>query len=243
MTDSQTTSALDGENRPANAVLSARDIRKSFKAPDGASIEILKGVSLSLNAGESLSLRGESGAGKTTLMNILSGFESPTSGEVFWGETRVDNLSNSAQARLRAGFTGFVFQHYCLMPELTAQENVELSSRIFGDFGKNARKRARELLCMVGLENRLSYLPSKLSGGERQRVAIARAVMNAPKVLLADEPTGNLDEDTAAGVMQTLLNLCRDTSAALMLITHNVEFAKATDREVFLSQGEISAIR
>ncbi len=227
----------------SSAVLEASDIAKVFKAPDGSSIEVLKGVSLSVGAGESVSLRGESGAGKTTFMNILSGLETPTRGSVFWRGERVDNLSNSAQAKLRAGFMGFVFQNYCLMPELTALENVELAARISGGYNSAAARRAKDLLEKVGLGGRAKYLPNKLSGGERQRVAIARAVLNRPKVLLADEPTGNLDEDTARSVMDMLLSLCRENDAALLLITHNPDFAKMTDREVVLTKGGILQVR
>lgn len=222
-----------------NIVLSAKDIRKAFKAPDGSSIEVIKGASLELFEGESVSLRGESGAGKTTFMNIISCLESLTSGEVHWLDKRVDNLSNSCQAKLRAGFMGFVFQHYCLVPELTALENVVFASRILGDKSANAQKRAKELLEAVGLKDRMNYLPAKLSGGERQRVAIARAVANSPKVMLADEPTGNLDEDTAKSVMDILLALCKENKTALLLITHNPDFAKITDRQVVLSHGGI----
>ncbi len=226
-----------------DTVLLADAIRKEFKSPDGSKIEVLRGASLEIKVGESVSLRGESGAGKTTFMNIISGLETPTSGSVFWSGKRVDNLSNSAQAKLRAGFMGFVFQHYCLMPELTALENVELASRILGKYSSNSAKRARELLEAVGLKDRLNYLPNKLSGGERQRVAIARAVVNSPSVLLADEPTGNLDEDTARSVMDILLSLCKTSSTALLLITHNPDFAKTTNNEVLLTKGGIVSIR
>ena len=224
-------------------VLSAVNIRKEFESPDGSKIEVLNNVQLEVKQAESVSLRGESGAGKTTFMNILSGFELPTSGEIFWSGRRIDNLSNSAQARLRAGFMGFVFQNYCLMPELTALENVELASRILGKHSGKSVKRAKELLEIVGLKDRLKYLPSKLSGGERQRVAIARAIVNSPSVLLADEPTGNLDEDTARSVMDILLGLCKTNGTSLLLITHNPDFAKMTDKEVVLSQGGIKILR
>lgn len=224
-------------------VLSAVNIRKEFESPDGSKIEVLNNVQLEVKQAESVSLRGESGAGKTTFMNILSGFELPTSGEIFWLGKRIDNLSNSAQARLRAGFMGFVFQNYCLMPELTALENVELASRILGKHSGKSVKRAKELLEIVGLKDRLKYLPSKLSGGERQRVAIARAIVNSPSVLLADEPTGNLDEDTAKSVMDILLGLCKTNGTSLLLITHNPDFAKMTDKEVVLSQGGIKILR
>ncbi len=224
-------------------VLSAVNIRKEFESPDSSKIEVLNNVQLDIKQAESVSLRGESGAGKTTFMNILSGFELPTSGEIFWLGKRIDNLSNSAQARLRAGFMGFVFQNYCLMPELTALENVELASRILGKHSGKSVKRAKELLEIVGLKDRLKYLPNKLSGGERQRVAIARAIVNSPSVLLADEPTGNLDEDTAKAVMDILLGLCKTNGTSLLLITHNPDFAKMTDKEVVLSRGGIKTLR
>lgn len=226
-----------------DVVLSAVNIRKEFESPDGSKIEVLNNAQLDIKQAQSVSLRGESGAGKTTFMNILSGFELPTSGEIFWSGQRIDNLSNSAQARLRAGFMGFVFQNYCLMPELTALENVELASRILGKHSSKSVKRAKELLEIVGLKDRLKYLPNKLSGGERQRVAIARAIVNSPSVLLADEPTGNLDEDTAKAVMDILLGLCKTNGTSLLLITHNPDFAKMTDKEVVLSRGGIKTLR
>jgi len=223
--------------------LSAVDVKKSFKTPDGDSIEVLRGATISIKAGESVALRGESGSGKTTFMNIISCLESVSSGEVFWLGKRVDNLSNSAQAKLRSGFMGFVFQNYCLMPELTALENVLLASRILGKCSRKEIDRAKDLLNAVGLSARLNYLPNRLSGGERQRVAIARAIINSPSVMLADEPTGNLDEDTANSVMNMLLELCKNNNTALLLITHNPDFAKITDREVLLSHGEILEVR
>ena len=227
----------------SDLVLSAVDVKKSFKTPDGSSIEVLRGATISIKAGESVALRGESGSGKTTFMNIISCLESVSSGEVFWSGKRVDNLSNSAQAKLRSGFMGFVFQNYCLMPELTALENVLLASRILGKCSRKEIDRAKDLLNAVGLSARLNYLPNRLSGGERQRVAIARAIINSPSVMLADEPTGNLDEDTANSVMNMLLELCKNNNTALLLITHNPDFAKITDREVLLSHGEILEVR
>jgi ABC-type lipoprotein export system ATPase subunit len=227
----------------SDLVLSEDDVKKSFKTPDGDSIEVLRGATISIKAGESVALRGESGSGKTTFMNIISCLESVSSGEVFWLGNRVDNLSNSAQAKLRSGFMGFVFQNYCLMPELTALENVLLASRILGKCSRKEIDRAKDLLNAVGLSARLNYLPNRLSGGERQRVAIARAIINSPSVMLADEPTGNLDEDTANSVMNMLLELCKNNNTALLLITHNPDFAKITDREVLLSHGEILEVR
>ena len=218
-------------------ILRAKEIKKSFKSPNGETIDLLRGANLEIARGQSISLRGESGAGKTTFLNVIAGLESPTSGEIYWDGQRVDNLSNSKQARLRAGFMGFVFQNYCLVPELNALENVELAARIAGKFDASARKRAKELLDSVGLSGRLRHLPSQMSGGEKQRVAIARAVMNNPRVILADEPTGNLDEATGLEVMDIFLTLCSSYSTSLLLITHNPEFAARTSAQVKLAAG------
>lgn len=218
-------------------ILRAKEIKKSFKSPNGDTIDVLRGVNLEIARGQSISLRGESGAGKTTFLNVIAGLESPSSGEIYWDGQRVDNLSNSKQARIRAGFMGFVFQNYCLVPELNALENVELAARIAGKFDASARKRAKELLDGVGLSGRLRHLPSQMSGGEKQRVAIARAIINNPRIILADEPTGNLDEITGLEVMDIFLTLCSSYSTSLLLITHNPEFAARTSAQVRLAAG------
>lgn len=223
-------------------VLRASNVAKAFRSPNGENLEVLRGLSMEIARGESVSLRGESGAGKTTLMNVLAGLESPTRGEIFWDGRRVDGLSNSRQARLRSGFMGFVFQNYCLVPELDALENVELAARICGNFGRAVRERARGLLARVGLEGRMGHLPSQLSGGEKQRVAIARAIVNSPRIILADEPTGNLDESTAESVMDMLLSLCGHEGASILLITHNPAFARMTSRALCLEHGQITEV-
>lgn len=220
-------------------VLRAEGVRKKFRSPDGGFLEVLRGASLSVGRGESVSLRGESGAGKTTFLNILAGLESPSGGEVFWGGARIDNLPNSKQAKLRAGFMGFVFQNYCLVPELNALENVCLAARIAGRFDSQTPKLALGLLERVGLKSRAKHLPSQMSGGEKQRVAVARAILNSPQIILADEPTGNLDESTANEVMEMFLSLCAERGTALLLITHNPDFAKRTARSVKMSGGEV----
>lgn len=220
-------------------VLRAEGVRKKFKSPDGGFLEVLRGASLSVGRGESVSLRGESGAGKTTFLNILAGLESPSGGEVFWDGARIDNLPNSKQAKLRAGFMGFVFQNYCLVPELNALENVCLAARIAGRFDSQTPKLALGLLERVGLKSRAKHLPSQMSGGEKQRVAVARAILNSPQIILADEPTGNLDESTANEVMEMFLSLCAERGTALLLITHNPDFAKRTARSVKMSGGEV----
>ena len=220
-------------------VLRAEGVRKKFRSPDGGFLEVLRGASLSVGRGESVSLRGESGAGKTTFLNILAGLESPSGGEVFWDGARIDNLPNSKQAKLRAGFMGFVFQNYCLVPELNALENVCLAARIAGSFDSQTPRLALGLLERVGLKSRAKHLPPQMSGGEKQRVAVARAILNSPKIILADEPTGNLDESTANEVMDMFLSLCAERGTALLLITHNPDFAKRTARSVKMSGGEV----
>lgn len=219
-------------------ILTATGIRKSFKLPGGGLTEVLKGASLDVFENESVSISGESGAGKTTFLNIAAALEAPDAGEVRWGGRRIDSLSNSAQAALRAEFMGFVFQNCCLIPELDARENVEFAARIAGRHrGRRSRERAEGLLEFAGLGDRMRHLPSQLSGGEKQRVAIARALMNEPSVILADEPTGNLDERTGEAVMGMLLSLCSGGRASLLLITHNPDFARRTSRSVRISQG------
>lgn len=218
-------------------ILAAEDVKKSFRSPGGEVIEVLRGAGLSVLRGESLSLRGESGAGKSTFLNIIAGLESADSGTVSWDGARIDKLSNGRQAKLRGDFMGFVFQNYCLVPELTALQNVELALRIAGRLDKDSSEYAKDLLKTVGLEKRAKHLPSQMSGGEKQRVAIARAIVNRPRIILADEPTGNLDEETGKHVMNMFLDLCAQKNTALLLITHNPDFARKTSRRLVLKHG------
>ena len=230
-------------NSANGKILSAVEIRKAFKSPDGGLTEVLKGASLVVCESESVSICGESGAGKTTFLNIIAGLESPDSGEVLWDGRRIDLLSNSKQAALRARFMGFVFQNCCLIPELNARENVEFAARIAGVYERRkSRARAEELLEFTGLGGRMKHLPSQLSGGEKQRVAVARALMNNPSVILADEPTGNLDEKTGESVMEMLLSLCGSGRASLILITHNPDFARRTSKCVRISGGVAQSV-
>lgn len=230
-------------NSANGKILSAVEIRKAFKSPDGGLTEVLKGASLDVCESESVSICGESGAGKTTFLNIIAGLESPDNGEVLWDGRRIDLLSNSKQAALRARFMGFVFQNCCLIPELNARENVEFAARIAGVYERRkSRARAEELLEFTGLGGRMKHLPSQLSGGEKQRVAVARALMNNPSVILADEPTGNLDEKTGESVMEMLLSLCGSGRASLILITHNPDFARRTSKCVRISGGVAQSV-
>jgi predicted ABC-type transport system involved in lysophospholipase L1 biosynthesis ATPase subunit len=214
----------------SDPVLSARALRKAFPSGD-ARLEVLRGVDLDVAAGESISIRGESGSGKSTLLNLLAGLDSPDSGSVAWGG------SGDTGARRRAAYLGMVFQSFYLVPELDALANVLLARRILGGMDRSARARARELLGSVGLAGRSHHLPAHLSGGERQRVALARALMNSPSLILADEPTGNLDEGTGNGVVDLLLGLCSSANAALVLVTHNAAHAAKTRRRMLLASG------
>ena len=211
-------------------ILSARGLRKSFQSGE-AVLEVLRGVDLDVAAGESVSIRGESGSGKSTLLNLFAGLDAPDSGTVTWGG------SSDTRATRRAGYLGMVFQAFYLVPELDAYSNVLLARRILGGVDAAARARARSLLGDVGLAGRTHHLPSQLSGGERQRVALARALMNQPKLIVADEPTGNLDERTGNEVIDLLLGLCSSANTALILVTHNAAHAAKTRRSLTLTAG------
>ena len=213
----------------SNAVLSAAGLRKAYPSGD-RHIDVLCGADLHVAAGESVSIRGESGSGKSTLLNLLSGLDAPDSGEILW-----EGVAPAAARRAR--FLGMVFQAFYLIPELDALENVLMAGRMLGRPDAARRTRARELLSRVGLAERSTHLPAQLSGGERQRVAVARALMNSPRLLLADEPTGNLDEHTGEAVIDLLLGLCRETGTALVLVTHNPAHAARTDRALRLHDG------
>jgi len=214
----------------SDLVLSARGLRKSYLSGDRR-IDVLCGVDLDVAAGESVSIRGESGSGKSTLLNLIAGLDAPEAGTLTW-----EGVADTGTVR-RASFLGMVFQSYYLIPELDARGNVLMASRILGRPDSAARRRADDLLARVGLAERRHHLPSQLSGGERQRVAVARALMNAPPLLLADEPTGNLDESTGEAVIELLLGLCADTGTALVLVTHNAAHAARTQRALLLHSG------
>lgn len=223
----------------SNPILQVKDVCKAFKSPEGP-IEVLRGVSFDVFPGESLSIRGESGSGKTTLLNLITLLERPDSGVIVWQGEDLTRKSNSFLAKRRCGFMGLVFQAYYLMPEFNAFDNILMAKRLQGGgVSSDDRARVYELLESVGLKDRAGHLPSQLSGGECQRVALARALMNRPEVLVADEPTGNLDEKTGRHVMDLLLDLCEKENTSLLLVTHNPEFAKETQRQIELSMGKI----
>jgi predicted ABC-type transport system involved in lysophospholipase L1 biosynthesis ATPase subunit len=211
-------------------------LRKNYRSGD-ATLEVLRGVDLTVAPGESVSIRGESGSGKSTLLNVLAGLDRPDSGELFWNDEATAKLSLGELTARRARFLGMVFQAYYLIPEIDALGNVLMGARMLGVPGREARARAAELLARVGLSGRAHHVPAQLSGGERQRVAVARALMNRPKVLLADEPTGNLDERTGDGVVDLLLGVCAEEKTALVLVTHNAAHARRAQRQLLLQTG------
>ena len=217
-------------------VLRAAGLSRSYASPAGP-LSVLNAVSLEVRSGESVSIRGSSGSGKTTLLQILGGLDLPDAGKV---EVLLPGRGLCPPRMALGRGVGFVFQNYQLMPELSALENVALAARIAGVSSYEAARRARELLGQVGLAARADHLPSKLSGGECQRVALARALVNRPPVLLADEPTGNLDERTAEEVMSLMLGVVATLGTALVLVTHSREFAERASRRYVLSGGALS---
>jgi lipoprotein-releasing system ATP-binding protein len=205
----------------------------------GALLEILRGANLSVWPGESVALIAPSGAGKSTLLQIAGLLEYPDGGEVFIGGRPTTGLPDSARTEVRRSDIGFVYQFHHLLPEFSAVENVMLPQMIYGLSKKETRTRSAELLTFLGLGQRLEHRPAELSGGEQQRVAIARAVANAPRVLLADEPTGNLDPHTADHVFATLAKLVNASGFAAVIATHNMDLAARMHRRVTIREGEI----
>lgn len=217
------------------ALVEAIGLTKSVQGPGGR-LDILKGVDLAVAPAEAVAILGASGSGKSTLLGLLAGLDLPSGGEVRLLSESLGNLEEDARARLRAGQVGFVFQSFQLLPALTALENVMLSLELGGHPG-DARKLALEALERVGLKDRVAHYPSQLSGGEQQRVAVARAFAPNPKVLFADEPTGNLDQVTGEQIIRLLFGLKDELGTALVLVTHDVELAGRCDRRLFLRDG------
>ncbi len=207
----------------------------------GTRLEVLRGVSLEVAPGEIIALVGPSGAGKSTLLHIAGLLETPDQGETRIGGVACGGLTDAERTRLRRERLGFVYQFHHLLPEFSALENVMLPQMIAGVARRAARLRARELIAAVGLEARAEHRPARLSGGEQQRVAIARAMANTPSVLLADEPTGDLDSDTADAVFERLVGLVRDTRLAAVVATHNLNLAARMDRTLALEEGRVTA--
>lgn len=217
-------------------ILKVEALSKSYK--NGAKeINVLKDISFMVEAGDSISIVGSSGSGKTTLLGLCAGLDGPTSGTIILNNVKLNALNEDERAQIRNQFVGFVFQNFQLLPTLTAFENVMVPMELRGE--KGAKNHAVELLERVGLKERIHHYPSQLSGGEQQRVAIARAFSNHPKILFADEPTGNLDEKSSKNVEDLLFEINKEQNTTLVLVTHNLELADKTNNIIKLKGGKI----
>jgi lipoprotein-releasing system ATP-binding protein len=219
-------------------VLFLQGVERRYSQGDTA-LEILKGVEFGAWLGQSIALVAPSGTGKSTLLHIAGLLEHPDAGEVYVDGVATSSLSDLERTRIRRVEMGFVYQAHHLLPEFSALENVVMPQMIRGLSRKESEKRAHELLSYLGLKNRVEHRPAELSGGEQQRVAIARAMANAPRILLADEPTGNLDPHTANHVFDTLTQLVRASGLAAIIATHNLELARRMDRRVTIQEGMV----
>jgi lipoprotein-releasing system ATP-binding protein len=223
-----------------NATLDVQNLRRSF-TQGSATIDVLKGVDLAVYPGEIVALLGPSGSGKSTLLQAVGLLEGGFEGAISIAGERVEALDNAGRTRVRRDRLGFVYQFHHLLPDFSARENVLLAGLVAGHGDAAAGARADELLTALGLGNRLTHRPSQLSGGEQQRVAVARALANKPVLVLADEPTGNLDEATAAKVLAEFLSLVRGQGSAALVATHNIALARQMDRVVTLHEGRLAA--
>ncbi len=217
--------------------LEARGLCKHFQAGDGSELRILRGVELRVETGEVVAIIGASGVGKSTLLHILGALDRPTEGEILVGGHPLAGMDPMTLAGIRSQHIGFVFQFHHLLRDFTALENVAMPLRIAGVGEGEARERARDLLNGVGLPERMGHLPTQLSGGEQQRVAVARALANEPLVLLADEPSGNLDGPTSRELHRLLFRLREERGTSMVLVTHNLELARRSDRILTLRDG------
>jgi lipoprotein-releasing system ATP-binding protein len=225
---------------PAALPLRAEGLWKTYALGDGSELHVLKGVDLRVGNGEAVAILGTSGSGKSTLLHLLGALDRPTSGGIELGGLSLSNRSSSELASIRNRFVGFVFQFHHLLREFSALENVMMPRLILGGSQEEAEAAATELLDAVGLAERLTHRPWQLSGGEQQRVAVARALVNDPAVLLADEPSGNLDSRTSRGLHDLLFRLREERDLSMVLVTHNLELAARADRTLHLDEGVLS---
>ena len=214
-------------------------LRKTFSSPSGARVEVLRGVSFSVSAGEMVAITGASGAGKSTLLHLLGGLEAADSGTIQLGQFSINGARPAALTRFRNDQVGFVFQFHYLLPDFTAVENVAFPLMIARLDRRESIRRATEALEKIGLGERLEHRIGRLSGGEQQRVAVARALINRPKLVLADEPTGNLDAKIGNELGAALIDYCREQRAVIVIATHNERLAGACDRVLLLEDGQV----
>ena len=228
-------------------MISVQNLRKTYRRHANV-VEVLKGIDLEIGTGEFLSVVGASGSGKSTLMHVMGTLDQPDSGMVMLGPRRIDILRRSEQNRLRNSTFGFIFQFYHLLPELTTLQNVMMPAMVgssifqWGSRKREAVNNATEMLERVGLGHRLHHKPRELSGGEMQRTAIARALVAKPKILFADEPTGNLDTDSGRDIVELLKSINREQGVTILMVTHNLELVRQTDRVVRMTSGRIGEL-
>jgi ABC-type lipoprotein export system ATPase subunit len=224
-----------------NVILNAEELVKAYKL-SRMIVPVLKGVNLEVRKGEWVALLGASGSGKTTLLNLLGTLEAPDAGEISYEGVRYSSLSGRQKVNFRCEKIGFIFQAYHMFPELTVLENVRLPGMFNRASGKEMREKAADLLERVGLGHRLLHRPNELSGGEQQRAAIARSLINSPELILADEPTGNLDSKTGEGILEIFKELhSSETAGTIIMVTHNEEIAKLANRTIYLKDGQVQA--
>jgi len=223
-------------------VLRGVGLAKRFRTPDGRVLDVLRGVDVALTPGEMLAVVGRSGSGKSTLLNLLGCLDRSDGGELWFGDERLTGAGRGSRARFRGRHLGFVFQAYHLIPELTVWENVLLAARYVGRARAEAEEAARTLLERLGVAARVAHYPPTLSGGEQQRVAFCRAMLNDPAVILADEPTGNLDADNAGVLLAELRARAHGGGSAVLLVTHSAELAHSADRVLTLADGQLTPV-
>jgi len=221
-----------------DTILKIRDLSKTYSSA-GRTLTVLSNINLSIESGSTVAVVGPSGSGKTTLLGLSAGLDRSSTGSIELNHVTLDKLSEDERAKVRNLYVGFIFQNFQLLPTLTALENVMVPLELRGE--KNIRNRSRELLDKVGLSDRLHHYPSQLSGGEQQRVSLARAFSNQPKILFADEPTGNLDAETSEKVIRLLFDLNAEAGTTLIIVTHNMDLASGTGRIIRLKGGTIIA--
>ena len=222
----------------SQSIIKVENITKSVISNDNE-LSILKGISFNINAGESVAIMGTSGAGKSTLMSLLAGLDQPTTGSITLLDSTISAMDDEQRAKIRGESIGFVFQNFLLIPSLTALQNVTLPMVLRGNENEESNNlKAKALLKEVGLAGRETHLPTQLSGGEQQRVALARAFVTQPKILFADEPTGNLDQKTAQHVIELLFEMNKEQGTTLVLITHDAELAKRCERTLIINDGQ-----
>ena len=226
-----------------NIILSAKDIYKSFQTTKKIKLDVLKGISIEILTGKITIIVGASGAGKSTLLHLLGGLDRPDSGEVFFDNKDIFTFSDDGLAKFRNKNVGFIFQFHHLLPEFTAMENVIIPQMINGTTFNQAKIKSKDLLQTVGLTERLDHKPAELSGGEQQRVAVARSLANNPKIIFADEPTGNLDSVNSEEIHKLILDLKTDLGMTFVIVTHNSSLVELADTLYEIKDGKISVIK